>query len=299
MKDNSKIVERIAKVLAKAKNNPSEEECQSALALAQKLMAEYNIELSDVEGMARMRRKRQVTQDGALKQKRYEWWMKSLAPIIADNFRCKCFLDIDVDSWRTATFVGFKEDVSIANLAFTQTVDVIWFLQRKFFLKIRKEYKKETGVKLNAWELKGRVNTYIAGFLKGLKEKLEEQRASNVYALVLVVPQEVEEEFKLKKLHKGDKTSAEMAKDADAFDAGFKDGQKHTIKHGFIDERLPEIEQVRKFWENHGEYGSSLDACRDARDNGGFKQVSLKDMVDLYKEMFGGETLGLVQGTGS
>lgn len=49
---NEKIIEKIKKCLELANNNPSEEEAKSAALMAQKLLAKYNISMSDVEDVS-------------------------------------------------------------------------------------------------------------------------------------------------------------------------------------------------------------------------------------------------------
>lgn len=45
---NTKIVDRVLKIFAEAQNNPSVEEAEIALLIAQWIMAEQGIELADV-----------------------------------------------------------------------------------------------------------------------------------------------------------------------------------------------------------------------------------------------------------
>jgi hypothetical protein len=46
-----------------------------------------------------------------------------------------------------------------------------------------------------------------------------------------------------------------------------------------------ELNELKTYWLEHGEYESSLKACRDARENG-FHSITLSEMVELYKEVF-------------
>lgn len=45
------------------------------------------------------------------------------------------------------------------------------------------------------------------------------------------------------------------------------------------------MEELKRFWLDHGEYKSSLEACKDARANG-FMSETLAEMVNLYREMY-------------
>ena len=64
-----KIVERVRKLLALAKNNPNEAEAASAAAKAQELLEAYNLEMSDAHGSAKGPIRTDKRKDGGL----YKW----------------------------------------------------------------------------------------------------------------------------------------------------------------------------------------------------------------------------------
>jgi hypothetical protein len=67
--DIEKIVERVRKLLALAKNNPNEAEAASAAAKAQELLEAYNLEMSDTHKDARGPQRSDRRKDGGL----YKW----------------------------------------------------------------------------------------------------------------------------------------------------------------------------------------------------------------------------------
>ena len=89
---NEKIIEKIKKCLELANNNPSAEEAKSAALMAQKLLAKYNISMSDIEDVAQ----EQIEESPVWFKDLVTWgvvrgWKYELAEIVASNFRCKRF----------------------------------------------------------------------------------------------------------------------------------------------------------------------------------------------------------------
>lgn len=115
---NEKIIEKIKKCLELANNNPSEEEAKSAALMAQKLLAKYNISMSDVEDVAieceeiveNMIRFDTLVNWGTARAWKYE-----LADIVAKNFKCKHFFY----GKRAVVFYGHKTDTDVAVQVYT------------------------------------------------------------------------------------------------------------------------------------------------------------------------------------
>lgn len=166
----SKIVEKINKLLALAGNNPSEEEAQAALLKAQQLMAEHNVhvEFSDKE---------EIEYELVYCKHRDNTGFRSpLCAIIAPNFRVKAIL---ING--QACFFGRKEDAHIAKEIFEYTYK---FVKREGEKRI-KYHREMYGHARNVF------NSYANGFLSGLKAVLGQQCT----ALMIVVPQDVKDEF--------------------------------------------------------------------------------------------------------
>lgn len=209
MTENNAIVKKIQKLLALAdsKRNDSDAEAQAALLKAQQLMAEHGVQMSDVE----------VDVDEpvsygleACEHKGNKGFRCQLAVIIARNFRCKTILL----SNKQVAFFGHAADAKIAKSAFEYAY----------------HFAKKQGdacvgqARRNCEDTKNVFNSYVMGFLGGLREKLDKQ----CQALVLIVPQDVNDKFhdKFPKLstHKGGLTSSGSV-NFDAYNKGIYDGR--------------------------------------------------------------------------
>lgn len=170
---DERIIERIKKCLALAGNNPNEAEATAAALQAQKLMAKYNVELADIEDEIVKEEIKIASADVGTGMA----WKFQLAGIIANNFKCRTF------SYGTKiiAFYGHETDSLIAKEVFT------FLLKRGHNLALseRAKVRKSTG------SGDGVYNSFVLGFLAGVREKLEAQST----ALLIVVPQEVKEGF--------------------------------------------------------------------------------------------------------
>lgn len=86
---NEKAKQKIVKLLALA-NDASDEESMSALAKAQELMLQHNIDESDVFEY-KQEQKSEAVIDTVIYQGRPQKWLYRLASIIAENFRVRTY----------------------------------------------------------------------------------------------------------------------------------------------------------------------------------------------------------------
>lgn len=84
---NEKLIEKIKNLIQLANDNPSDEEGQTALLLAQKLMLKNNIALAEVEQFDEPK-KFETSSTIAKEANRILWWERELAYTLAHNFRC-------------------------------------------------------------------------------------------------------------------------------------------------------------------------------------------------------------------
>lgn len=172
---NETIIEKIKKILALSKNNPSEEEAKAAALTAQKLLAKYHLSMAEVEELNTETLDEitecSVTVGGGRK------WKYTLAHIIADNFRCRHFYY----GKGTVVFYGHSTDATVASETFKY---LFKFGHRKADAFVHKVFK-DTG------SVTGVYNSYVSGFCKGLREALAEQCT----ALALVVPEDVKQSY--------------------------------------------------------------------------------------------------------
>lgn len=211
------IISKIEKLLSLAGNNPSEAEAQAAMLKAQQLMAEHNISMESIQ-----------EQDPSQKEIVQEWvkggqscqWMRGLAQVIANNFRCT-FL---VGRGYGLVFVGVKEDVGICIQVFnfaSHTLD-------RNMMKLRRQYRKQ------GQDTSGISGDYSSGFIKGLKDKFQEQVEKKGWGLVLVKDKAVTEYVEQIKDKKGPaKPGKALTKsgNSELFNKGYKDGKSLADPH--------------------------------------------------------------------
>lgn len=205
------IISKIEKLLALAGNNPSEAEAQVAMLKAQKLMAEYNLDMAQFKDQPQ-EKKEAVTE--YFKGYHNTGWAISLAKVICDNFRCNLLRA----SGYGLVFVGLKEDVAICKAVFSfaaKTLD-------KNMMKLRRQYRKQ-GLPTD-----GISGDYAAGFIAGLKAKYKEQVEENNWGLVLVKDALVEQKTQdiidpKRKSHSGKRLN--RSGDMGLYTKGYLDGK--------------------------------------------------------------------------
>lgn len=207
--ENEKIEKVIAKVqkllnLADPSRNPSEQEAIAASLQAQRLLAKYNLDMSAVGGKEKDEEIQQVVADVGAGKK----WKYTLADVVAHSYCCKCFFH----GSEQIVFYGYQSDVLIARRIFAYLFAVGNRLAGKY-AKDRRDWEGSAD---------GVYNSFCMGFVAGVKSELDK----NCTALMLVVPQKVEESFAeftadFKKANHSIKMN-----DKDAVAAGYVEGQR-------------------------------------------------------------------------
>lgn len=201
---DSKIADKIEKLLALANNNPNENEAKLALLKAQKLMAEYNIELSSLSRGAELNHTLEVTKVKANPRN------NQLGTLIANSFGVKGILVMNY--WE---FFGREADAKAAASALT-------YIHKVLEAGIRRVCK-EHGLKSTQRGAVEYYNPYALGFINGLRKALGEQTK----ALCIVVPEDVNtkfaERFKQIRNYRGQRMRLENM-DYDSYLKGHKDG---------------------------------------------------------------------------
>ena len=181
---NKSIIERIKKLLALAKDNPNAAEATAAALKAQKLIAEHDVskaELHENEPENLVEVKSESDTHG-------KPWGVALASAIADNFRCRLYLNStrDYDHWtgrskshRHIVFMGYDTDAEAAKVTFDRLYEIGNRLANAACRKERERWGSASGVR----------NSYLLGFVRGIKDELEKQSV----ALVLVRPKAVDD----------------------------------------------------------------------------------------------------------
>ncbi|MFA5543405.1 MAG: DUF2786 domain-containing protein [Bacilli bacterium] len=176
-----KMAEKVRKILAKAGNNPSQEEAHTAMMMAQELMARYGLEMRDVE----IQEKKEARIEYGGNYGRKLWWKISLHRVIAENFRCASVIfDFGGSNKQMMGFVGTGEDAEIAKQVYEFALQAI----KVGGMRCCREFRKK------GMDTTGKRDSYRDGFLKGLEKRFKDQReAHQEWGLVLVRPKEVNE----------------------------------------------------------------------------------------------------------
>lgn len=181
---NDKIILKVQNLLELAYDAPNDEEGQSALLMAQKLMVKHNLAMSDIQKI----HKNNIGETVAASEYRMVWWKEKLAGILGANFRCKVIRQRKVDEGITKMiFFGYDSDAEFCTKVYEGAVLYLEYRLKRLFPTITKarwkDYKK----------------SYLFGFLTGLNERFEKQtQSSEKFALMVQVPAEVlEEQYKL------------------------------------------------------------------------------------------------------
>jgi hypothetical protein len=225
------IIEKVKKILSLAGNNPSEEEAQSAMLKAQEIMARHGLSMDDLYLQERL--EAEVTHDSLTEYGKTSWWLKSLAGIIADNFRCNAYLGHKIGGYNTRIkLIGLREDVELAKEVFAFATKYLSHYSSKYIEKHRKKW-------WDASHSKKVKNDYVKGFLIGLRDKFKEQVEKNDWGLILAKDNAVTKVFKELNMRSASKTHAQSAGDNNAKSAGYHQGKKFLLTAG-------ELEQSKK-----------------------------------------------------
>lgn len=144
------ILTKIKNALIKAEPNSgtTEAEAQSALLMAQKLMAKHNIDMSQVIDTVE-KTKTEIEHGKVTEKEKKVWWKGTLATIIAENFRCYSYYDKYGKGLKSVVelrFLGVKEDVQVATEVFKAAAVMIDYYSKEYLKARKKEVQKQAGV---------------------------------------------------------------------------------------------------------------------------------------------------------
>lgn len=205
MTDMNAIASKIQNLLNKTvENGATEEEAKSALLMAQKLMAKYNIELEQETGSKGFQCSLEQTKVKANPRN------NSLGNIIAESFAVKGILF--GGRW---AFFGREANAKAAASALV----FIHKTMEAGMRRICREHGLETTQRGAAYW----YNPYALGFIRGLKEAM----AAQTKALCVVVPEDVNTKFneRFPVLNKYQGKGMQYHHDQAAYDRGQRDGR--------------------------------------------------------------------------
>ncbi|MFW6047157.1 MAG: DUF2786 domain-containing protein [Candidatus Woesearchaeota archaeon] len=160
-----KFLSKIKNLLKKTvENGATKAEAEASILLAQKLMAKYKIEESELDDV---KEKTDIIEEFIFEEfKKRRGWIYILGDIIAENFSC---YSLQIMGHRSSNlmFVGHRSDIEIAKAVFLYAYDVL----RQSSLEYARKIAKLEGGNQNRIR-----NDYIVGFLVGIEEKFDLQR---------------------------------------------------------------------------------------------------------------------------
>ncbi|MBC2143384.1 DUF2786 domain-containing protein [Listeria innocua] len=237
--DNERIIRKVKRLLALAKENKSDEEGQSAFMLAQRLMLENDInaaEIGDNEDVSDF-----ITENNITIYKRLFWWERKLARIIADNFRVKMFYNRENYSGgiikSAIMFYGLDKDLVLAKEMYLLAYEAVIFHSKVYI----KSYYEDSGEKKNRYLTESLKTSYIRGFLEGIEQKFEEQISvlRNEFEILVLTPQKVIDAYKKRSegfINYNLKIPA--AKEDGAYANGYKKGNSIDFTKSTISENV-------------------------------------------------------------
>lgn len=217
-----KILSKVNKILAKTQNNPSAKECETAFLLAQELLIKNGLTMQDAESTRT--KKRDIVECALEINNRNRWWRGGLSTIIAENFKCKNYIQHiikDNKKIKVIKFMGFAEDVEIAISVYNHIIDNIEYMSNMLYHKMRIKAKNQFPKRA----FTPYKNSYIHGYLGGLDKKYREQIEQNEWGLVVLVDKTIEDKFDGMNL-KTKRSKIKKDNTGEAFKKGFTDGYK-------------------------------------------------------------------------
>lgn len=182
--DRERYIDKIRKLFALAGNNPSEEEAASAALQAQRLMAKYSIDPSEVEGGAEAA-KQKIIEVETETMRDTRTWRFHLARVVAEAFRCEVFQSCVYEGGRKLprlVFYGYEGDAQAAALTFNYLYKAGTRLARAQDREHRKRYGFASGV----------FNSFVIGFTRGVEAELKAQSQE----LMIVESEEVKNAYR-------------------------------------------------------------------------------------------------------
>lgn len=212
---NKKIIEKIKKLLSLSKSN-NENEALSSMAKARELMAKYKIEISEVKDSNNKTKENIIKDNFGVTYNGRQSWKGSLSLIIADNFGCYCYIDVD----KSIKILGKETDVKVVQQLILFGINII----EKESDKLVKEYRRQKK------SIRGLTKEYGLGFVAGVKEKFKEQNKFNIEGcqLMIIKDKDVDKEFKALHTRKSRSKSKRYSEHEEVYNKGYKEGKQFS-----------------------------------------------------------------------
>ncbi|UUX34513.1 DUF2786 domain-containing protein [Fundicoccus culcitae] len=235
MSTNNKILDKIKNLLSLAEDGNNDEESQTALLMAQKLMLKYRISQNEINEHGEQK----IVVKSLSVYKRIYWWEKILVRIIAENFRVMFYIQSNrlphqTSVQRKIVLMGYPEDVELAYEVYHLASKAMRYHASQY---IDNHVDKKLKSKSYSNQLR---RSYYQGFLDGLDNKFATQRAqmqkdNDQYALIIQTPQDVQEAFQREV--KGSLTFRlpESNKDSASYTEGYSKGTNISLSNNYLE----------------------------------------------------------------
>lgn len=202
-------IEKVRKLLnMTTKNGATEGEVQNALAMAQRLMVKFDIEMDSIEDKPEDDVVDEVLEE---KTKTVSSNRTILVASLSEHYRCKVYKSYD-----RIRIIGTPTDVKI----FKEVIEFAYSM----FIKLAAKWIED----LPRTEKTKAKNSYLLGFVKGIKRALEDNESE--YALVIVVPEKVQEAYDGKNLTRSKPFQKSFDHGMASYNRGYSDGYEQFRK---------------------------------------------------------------------
>ena len=215
------LMNRVQKLLRLGESS-FEEEARAALLKAQRLMEQYDLELSDLSADT-AREEAPVEQTSVpLGSTQIATWKARIATIVASNFRCRLFTSSSGHRQKTLNVYGLRDDVALAREAIKYAVGAAWNGWERYRAQRLQEFGGRSPGRSYTEQLK---SDYMRGFARGVREAFATQVAER--AIVLAVSPRVDD-YARETLHLRAAPSprTRLERDHAASRAGYTDGKR-------------------------------------------------------------------------
>lgn len=183
--DKETVISKIQKLYSLGESS-NENEAQAAIAKARQLMAQYHIEVSELNmGHPDEEADSQECEDIRF-TKRNGWWKMLVAKVIAEHMSCKVAFSQTAYGSKTYTVLlfGFPEDMTICRMTIDYAIASV-----QAIAGVRSRGYQSTKIR--------RIieNSVGFGFMQGLEEHYKKQDKEEGWGLVLTTPEAVQKRF--------------------------------------------------------------------------------------------------------
>ena len=207
---DDKILTKIQNLIELA-NDGNDEEGQTALLMAQRLMLKHDISLDQVEAFGNNKGAEEESSEKVVdSRKRMPWWIKTLHAVLAANFRCRSLVN-QGSGITHVSFFGAKGDVEVVSKIYEAAVMYLNYRLKRLPNK-SPDYK----------------NSYLQGFLSALAQRFQAQVEE--FGLMVIPSEKVNDDFAAKyPLVKTSRLKRPEGYNEDAYISGKRDGESATI----------------------------------------------------------------------